>query len=235
MRGSTETLGAILLVIGSASGASGQTLLASELGSVSQVVDGTKVTVEYSRPRARGRTGLFGGEVKFGHVWTPGANRSTTLAVSKDVSINGHAVPKGKYSVWMVVAPRGLGVGARPRHDVVPHGWSSTKARPDTIHGPERAPPVHGGAHLVVSHRAAEWHDADHAMGHRVCSARDQGDAFVFDGSVDRGRTAIDRHVPLALGVELRNGRYRCDVHGALCGQPIACDDRSAGIRRFGG
>jgi hypothetical protein len=80
-------------------------LYASELASVSQVVDGTKVTVEYSRPRARGRTGLFGGEVKLGETWTPGANHSTTLAVSKDVLINGHAVPKGKYSVWMVVAP----------------------------------------------------------------------------------------------------------------------------------
>lgn len=82
-----------------------QTLNASEPATISQVVDGTKVTVEYSRPRARGRTGLFGTEVKFGHVWTPGANQSTTLAVSKDVSINGHPVAKGKYSVWMVVAP----------------------------------------------------------------------------------------------------------------------------------
>lgn len=82
-----------------------QTLSASELATVSQVVDGTKVTVEYSRPRARGRTGLFGTEVKFGHVWTPGANQSTTLAVNKDVTVNGHPVAKGKYSVWMVVAP----------------------------------------------------------------------------------------------------------------------------------
>jgi Protein of unknown function (DUF2911) len=80
-------------------------LYASEPASVSQVVDGTRVTVDYSRPRARGRTGLFGGEVKLGETWTPGANHSTTLAVSKDVLINGHPVPKGKYSVWMVVAP----------------------------------------------------------------------------------------------------------------------------------
>ncbi len=82
-----------------------QGLNASEPASISQIVDGTKITIEYSRPRARGRTGLFGTEVKFGQTWTPGANQSTTLAVTKDVSIDGHPVAKGKYSVWMVVAP----------------------------------------------------------------------------------------------------------------------------------
>jgi hypothetical protein len=93
-----------IALAGASTRARAQTLNASEPAIVSQVVDGTKVTVEYSRPRARGRTGLFGTEVTFGHVWTPGANQSTTLALSKDVSINGHPVPKGKYSVWMVVA-----------------------------------------------------------------------------------------------------------------------------------
>lgn len=89
---------------GTAARAQGQ-LTASEPASISQVVDGTKVTIEYSRPRARGRTGLFGTEVTWGHIWTPGANQATTLAVSRDVSINGHAVAKGKYTVWMVVVP----------------------------------------------------------------------------------------------------------------------------------
>lgn len=105
MRNAANCLVLAIAVTGAAAHARAQTLNASELATVSQVVDGTKVTVEYSRPRARGRTGLFGTEVKFGHVWTPGANQSTTLAVSKDVSINGHPVAKGKYSVWMVVAP----------------------------------------------------------------------------------------------------------------------------------
>jgi hypothetical protein len=36
-------------------------------------------------------------------VWTPGANNATSLNVSKDVKLNGHAVPKGAYSVWFVV------------------------------------------------------------------------------------------------------------------------------------
>jgi Protein of unknown function (DUF2911) len=93
-----------LAIVASATTARAQSLSASELAIVSQVVDGTRITVEYSRPRARGRTHLFGTEVPFGRVWTPGANQSTTLAVSKDVSIDGHPVPKGKYSVWMAIS-----------------------------------------------------------------------------------------------------------------------------------
>jgi hypothetical protein len=78
-------------------------LVASEASSVSQTVDGTKVTVTYSRPRARGRSGLFGTQVKWGSTWTPGANLATRLDVSNDVTIDGTAVPKGMYSVWFVV------------------------------------------------------------------------------------------------------------------------------------
>jgi hypothetical protein len=87
MRSILWRLMSVLALVGTATDTGAQ-LNASEPASVSQVVDGTKVTVEYSRPRARGRTGLFGTEVAFGHVWTPGANQATTLAVNKDVTIN---------------------------------------------------------------------------------------------------------------------------------------------------
>jgi hypothetical protein len=77
---------------------------ASEIGSVSQIIDGTKITLEYSRPRSRGRDTLFGTKaVQWGETWTPGANWATTLDVSRAVKLNGHPVSKGKYSVWMVV------------------------------------------------------------------------------------------------------------------------------------
>ncbi len=79
-------------------------LMASEAGAVSQTVDGTKIAVEYSRPRARGRTGLFGTRIHWGEVWTPGANAATKLSLSADATINGAAVAKGKYSVWLVVS-----------------------------------------------------------------------------------------------------------------------------------
>ena len=71
---------------------------------MSQIIDGTKISMEYSRPRARGRDPLFGGRVvHWNEVWTPGANWATTLEASKDVTLNGQRVPKGKYSVWLVV------------------------------------------------------------------------------------------------------------------------------------
>lgn len=81
---------------------------ASELGSVSQTIDGTRLTITYSRPRARGRETLFGTRaVSWGETWTPGANWATTLDVSRGVTLNGARVPKGTYSVWMVVRQTG--------------------------------------------------------------------------------------------------------------------------------
>lgn len=81
---------------------------ASERASVSQVVDGTRLTVDYARPRTRGRMPVFGTQmVRWGEVWTPGANDATTLEVSRDVRLAGHPVPRGKYSVWMVVRQDG--------------------------------------------------------------------------------------------------------------------------------
>lgn len=81
---------------------------ASELGSMSQVIDGTTLTVTYSRPRARERSPIFGSMLAhWGEVWTPGANWATTLETTRDITINQRAVPKGKYSVWMVLKEQG--------------------------------------------------------------------------------------------------------------------------------
>lgn len=88
---------------------------ASERSTVSQTVDGTTVTIDYSRPRARGRTELFGKTVTWGEVWTPGANWATTLQVNRDVVLDGHPVPKGKYSVWFVVNPGAWTIVLDPR------------------------------------------------------------------------------------------------------------------------
>ena len=75
--------------------------LASEPPTLSQTVAGTELTVAYSRPRARGRRGLFGTTVRWGELWTPGANHATTLRTTRDVTIEGTAVPRGRYSVWL--------------------------------------------------------------------------------------------------------------------------------------
>ncbi len=80
-------------------------LKASEIQTISQTVDGTNVTIEYSRPRLRGRDVVFGTRaVQWGEVWTPGANYATTLEVNNPITLSGVPVPKGKYGLWMIVA-----------------------------------------------------------------------------------------------------------------------------------
>jgi hypothetical protein len=78
---------------------------ASERASVSQTIDGTTMTIEYGRPRLRQRAPgeIYGKQVYWGEVWTPGANAATTFSVDRDITINGTHVPAGSYSVWMVV------------------------------------------------------------------------------------------------------------------------------------
>jgi hypothetical protein len=97
---------AIAILLGAAPPVRAQ-VRASEPALVAQTIDGTRITVEYSRPRARTRDSLFGRVVTWGEVWTPGANMATTLEVGKDVKINGQPLAKGKYSVWLVVRPAG--------------------------------------------------------------------------------------------------------------------------------
>jgi len=81
---------------------------ASEVASVMQTIDGTTITVQFSRPRVRGRTPTFGSRLAhWGETWTPGANFATTFDVDRPVTLDGHAVPKGKYSVWMVLRQDG--------------------------------------------------------------------------------------------------------------------------------
>ena len=95
-------LAALALVAAAAAtpnNAAGQ-IRGSERGSVSQTIDGTTITVAYSRPGARGRA-LFGGLVPWGITWTPGANWATTLETNKDIKVNGTDVGAGAYSVWM--------------------------------------------------------------------------------------------------------------------------------------
>ena len=79
----------------------------SPRGSVSQTIDGTSIDIEYSRPALRGRTGMFGGPIWWGHIWTPGADWATILEINKDIKLDGVDVPAGKYSMWMVVAEEG--------------------------------------------------------------------------------------------------------------------------------
>ena len=66
---------------------------------LTQVVGLTDVTVDYSRPSAKGRV-IFGDLVPFGKLWRTGANANTTVSFSDDVVINGTTLKKGKYALF---------------------------------------------------------------------------------------------------------------------------------------
>lgn len=68
---------------------------------VQQVVGLTDVTLEYSRPSAKGRT-IFGDLVPFGKLWRTGANLNSMITFSDDVTIDGKVLPKGKYALFTV-------------------------------------------------------------------------------------------------------------------------------------
>lgn len=68
---------------------------------ITQTVGLTDITIDYSRPVAKGRT-IFGGLVPYDKVWRTGANEATQITFSDDVTINGHPLPKGAYSLHTI-------------------------------------------------------------------------------------------------------------------------------------
>ncbi|MCH1572003.1 MAG: DUF2911 domain-containing protein, partial [Longimicrobiales bacterium] len=81
----------------------GSAQAASELATFTQIISGTEIEIEWSRPSVRGRDVIFGQQIPWGEVWTPGANMATTIRFSKDVVLSGTEVPAGHYSVWLRV------------------------------------------------------------------------------------------------------------------------------------
>ncbi len=76
----------------------------SPAASVSQTVGVTEITITYSRPGVKGRV-IWGDLVPYGKVWRTGANEATTIAFADDVTIDGHALPAGRYSLATIPTP----------------------------------------------------------------------------------------------------------------------------------
>ncbi|MNU65872.1 hypothetical protein D3C71_551740 [compost metagenome] len=60
-----------------------------------------EVTVEYSRPVAKGRA-IFGEIVPYGKVWRTGANGTTKITFTDDVKIEGKDVKAGTYGLYSI-------------------------------------------------------------------------------------------------------------------------------------
>lgn len=66
------------------------------------VVNGTTVTIDYSRPSLKGRKAFGDKLVPYGEVWRTGANEATTFTVDKPVKIVGKTLPAGKYGLFTI-------------------------------------------------------------------------------------------------------------------------------------
>lgn len=73
----------------------------SPLQTVKQAFALSEITIEYSRPSAKGRV-IYGDVVPFGKVWRTGANASTKITFGEDVKLEGNAVAAGTYALYSV-------------------------------------------------------------------------------------------------------------------------------------
>lgn len=69
--------------------------------SLSQTVGTTDITIKYSRPGVKNRP-IWGALVPYDKVWRTGANESTIVTFSEDVTVNGQALKKGAYSLHSI-------------------------------------------------------------------------------------------------------------------------------------
>jgi len=66
-----------------------------------KLASGATLTIKYSSPSVKGRK-IWGGLVPYDKVWRAGANEATVLETDKDITIEGKAVSKGKYSIYVI-------------------------------------------------------------------------------------------------------------------------------------
>ena len=74
---------------------------ASPSSKISQQFGLSVVTVDYSRPSAKGRK-IFGELVPYGQIWRTGANSATQINFSTEVFISGQKVPAGTYALYAI-------------------------------------------------------------------------------------------------------------------------------------
>ena len=104
----------LFLILPSAASAQQNKVRLSLKASVTQRLGvGTDITIVYSRPGVKGRK-IWGGLVPYGMApgnqeskgkpfpWRAGANENTTIQFSKDVLVEGHRLPAGKYGIFMI-------------------------------------------------------------------------------------------------------------------------------------
>lgn len=92
-----------VLFAGTAAHAQEKKKPASPPMSVTQTLkSGAVISINYSQPSVKGRTIGKDLEPKTGQVWRAGANDATVFETSKNITIDGKALPAGKYSLFVI-------------------------------------------------------------------------------------------------------------------------------------
>ena len=81
----------------------------SPAAQTSVTIGGKSITIKYSAPSLRGRK-MFGADGRISKdptwpVWRAGADDATALHTDADLMINGLSVPKGDYTLFVLVNP----------------------------------------------------------------------------------------------------------------------------------
>lgn len=64
-------------------------------------IDGAVIKIDYSAPSAKGRK-MLGGIEAYGKVWRTGANEATVFETDKPITVEGQALPAGKYELFTI-------------------------------------------------------------------------------------------------------------------------------------
>lgn len=69
---------------------------------VQKIASGATITINYSQPSVKGRTIGKDLEPMEGQVWRTGANEATWFQTDKNITVNGAALPAGKYGFFTI-------------------------------------------------------------------------------------------------------------------------------------
>lgn len=124
MKNAFKSLVVLVALIALPASAQLQLPAASPSAKVMQQVGVTDISVEYSSPAVKGRK-IWGALVPMDKPWRAGANASTKITFSKDVTFGGKPVPAGTYVIvahptqkgWTISLNRELGLWQGKQYD----------------------------------------------------------------------------------------------------------------------
>ena len=67
---------------------------------------GANISIRYGSPYVKGRK-IWGGLEPYGKVYRAGADSATTFTTDKDITVEGKALPAGKYSFFVIPVEKG--------------------------------------------------------------------------------------------------------------------------------